>query len=70
MSFEKSISFFTIDQLRKGSYLNERYKVLRVIGMGSYGIVYLCKDLKTKENTVVKQLRPSKRRNKKEIEAV
>ena len=36
--------------------------------MGSYGIVYLCKDLKTKENTVVKQLRPSKRRNKKEIE--
>ena len=36
--------------------------------MGSYGIVYLCKDLKTNENTVVKQLRPSKRRNKKEIE--
>ena len=36
--------------------------------MGSYGIVYLCKDLKTNENRVVKQLRPSKRRNKKEIE--
>ena len=35
--------------------------------MGSYGLVYLCKDLKTNEHTVVKQLRPSKRRNKKEI---
>ena len=68
MSFEKSINFFTIGQLKTGIVLNERYKVLRVIGMGSYGIVYLCEDLKTKENTVVKQLRPSKRRNKKEIE--
>ena len=36
--------------------------------MGSYGIVYLCKEVESKENIVVKQLRPSKRRNKKEIE--
>ena len=36
--------------------------------MGSYGIVYLCKGVESKENIVVKQLRPSKRRNKKEIE--
>ncbi|WP_318636123.1 protein kinase domain-containing protein [Bacillus aerolatus] len=48
--------------------MNDRYEVLSVIGTGSYGIVYLCKDVKTKENRVVKQLRPSKRRNKKEVE--
>lgn len=43
------------------------YSVLRVIGTGSYGIIYLVKDLKTKENKVVKQLRPSKRRYSKEV---
>jgi serine/threonine protein kinase, bacterial len=63
----KIYQFFYDRSIKAGIVLNERYKVLRVIGMGSYGIVYLCKDLKTKENTVVKQLRPSKRRNKKEI---
>ncbi|WP_338448368.1 protein kinase [Niallia oryzisoli] len=46
--------------------MKNRYEVLRVIGMGSYGIVYLCRDLNTNENRVVKQLRPSKRR--KEVE--
>ena len=63
----KIYQFFYDRPIKEGIVLNERYKVLRVIGMGSYGIVYLCKDLKTNENTVVKQLRPSKRRNKKEI---
>ncbi|WP_256243547.1 protein kinase [Bacillus sp. V3B] len=48
--------------------MNDCYEVLSVIGTGSYGIVYLCKDLNTNENRVVKQLRPSKRRNKKEVE--
>ena len=63
----KIYQFFYDKPIKEGIVLNERYKVLRVIGMGSYGIVYLCKDLKTNEHTVVKQLRPSKRRNKKEI---
>ncbi|WP_244886889.1 protein kinase domain-containing protein, partial [Domibacillus aminovorans] len=48
--------------------MNDQYEVLSVIGTGSYGMVYLCKDLKTKENRVIKQLRPSKRRNQKEVE--
>ena len=64
----KIYQFFYDRPIKEGIVLNDRYKVLRVIGMGSYGIVYLCKDIDTKENTVVKQLRPSKRRNKKEIE--
>lgn len=48
--------------------MNDRYQVLRFLGAGSYGIVYLCKDLITKENRVIKQLRPSKQRYKKEAE--
>ena len=63
----KIYQFFYDKPIKEGIVLNEHYKVIRVIGMGSYGIVYLCEDLKTNEHTVVKQLRPSKRRNKKEI---
>ncbi|OCA86133.1 protein kinase [Bacillus sp. FJAT-27225] len=52
---------------KKGTVLNEQYEVLNVIGAGSYGIVYLCEDTKTNKTIVVKQLRPSKRRNKQEV---
>ncbi len=67
-SFRKIYQFFVDIPIKKGTVLNNRYEVLSVIGTGSYGIVYLCKDLKSKENRVVKQLRPSKRRNKKEVD--
>ncbi|TKH09420.1 serine/threonine-protein kinase, partial [Peribacillus simplex] len=53
--------------LKKGVVLNYRYEVKAVIGTGSYGIIYLCNDLKRKENIVIKQLRKSKRRSKKEL---
>ncbi|OAH58715.1 protein kinase [Domibacillus aminovorans] len=64
----KVYQFFVDIPIKEGTVLNDRYEVLSVIGTGSYGIVYLCKDLKSQENKVVKQLRPSKRRNKKEVE--
>jgi serine/threonine protein kinase, bacterial len=67
-AIRKLYQFFVDKPIIKGAVLNDCYEVLRVIGTGSYGIVYLCKDLKTKENRVVKQLRPSKHRNKKEVE--
>jgi serine/threonine-protein kinase len=66
-SIRKIYQFFVDIPIKEGTVLNERYEVLNVIGTGSYGIVYLCKDLKSQENRVVKQLRPSKRRNKKEV---
>ena len=66
-SIKKVYQFFVDIPLKKGTVLNERYEVLNVIGTGSYGIVYLCNDLKSQENKVIKQLRPSKRRNKKEV---
>ncbi|MGP4041134.1 protein kinase domain-containing protein [Gracilibacillus sp. D59] len=42
--------------------LANRYKVEKVLGEGSYGIVYLCWDLNTSGKCVVKQMRKSKRK--------
>ncbi len=67
-SIRKIYQFFVDIPIQEGTTLHERYKVLNVIGSGSYGIVYLCKDLKSQEKRVVKQLRPSKHRHKKEVE--
>ncbi|WP_018393661.1 MULTISPECIES: protein kinase [Bacillaceae] len=67
-SIRKIYQFFIDIPMKEGTVLNDQYEVLSVIGTGSYGMVYLCKDLKTKENRVIKQLRPSKRRNQKEVE--
>lgn len=65
-AIRKFYQLFVDKPIKKGVVLEDRYEVLSVIGTGSYGIVYLCRDLKTNENKVVKQLRPSKRR--KEVE--
>lgn len=66
-SFRKIYQFLADIPLKKGVVLNYRYEVKAVIGTGSYGIIYLCNDLKMNENIVIKQLRKSKRRSKKEL---
>lgn len=66
-SIRKIYQFFVDVPIKKGTVLNDRYEVLGVIGTGSYGIFYSCKDLKTNEIRGVKQLRPSKHHNKKEV---
>jgi serine/threonine protein kinase, bacterial len=66
-AIRKVYQLFVDKPIKKGAVLNDRYEVLKVIGTGSYGIVYLCRDLKTNENKVVKQLRPSKRRKEVEL---
>jgi serine/threonine protein kinase, bacterial len=63
----KTRQFFVDWPIREGTVLHGRYEVSDVIGTGSYGIVYLCTDLHVSKKTVVKQLRPSKRHNKKEV---
>ncbi|MBZ5753441.1 protein kinase [Metabacillus sp. DBTR6] len=65
-AIRKFYQFFVDKPIKKGVVLKDRYEILSVIGTGSYGIVYLCRYLKTNENKVIKQLRPSKRR--KEVE--
>lgn len=66
-SIRKAYQFFVDIPLKAGTVLNQQYEVLNVIGTGSYGILYRCKDLKTNDYKVVKQLRLSKQRSKKEI---
>ncbi|WP_453992045.1 serine/threonine protein kinase [Bacillus nitroreducens] len=64
----RKIHQFLIDKpISEGEMLNQRYQVLDMIGAGSYGMVYLCHDLNDQVNKVLKQLRPSKRKSKKEI---
>lgn len=67
-TIRKIYQFFIDRPFKNGTILNDYYEISKVIGTGSYGIVYLCEDLKMKEKRVVKQLRPSKRRFKKEVE--
>ncbi len=55
--------FFIDRPYKPQSLIANQYEVKRVIGMGSYGITYLCKNKKTRERCVVKQIRPSKLRN-------
>ncbi|TCP20642.1 serine/threonine-protein kinase [Scopulibacillus darangshiensis] len=40
----------------------DRYEVKERIGAGSYGLIYLCRDLKTNNDCVMKQMRPSRRK--------
>ena len=47
---------------RVGKRIANRYLVEQVLGMGSYGISYLCRDDHTGKTCVLKQVRPSKRR--------
>jgi serine/threonine-protein kinase len=51
--------------LAEGTVLAGRYVIERVLGMGSYGITYLCRDEHLKLRCVVKQVRPSKLGSKK-----
>lgn len=46
--------------LRTGVKLQGRYKIIRFLGAGSYGLAYLSKDGQTGKQVVVKQSLPSK----------
>ncbi|WP_042147348.1 protein kinase [Paucisalibacillus sp. EB02] len=67
-SFRKIHQFFVDKSINNGVILHQRYRVVDLLGAGSYGMVYRCNDIHSKECKVVKQLRPSKRKNKKEIQ--
>ncbi|MFN0222023.1 serine/threonine protein kinase [Paenibacillus sp. KR2-11] len=48
--------------LREGRRLGGRYDIERFLGMGSYGLTYLCRDTEASgAEVVVKQAKPSKR---------
>ena len=40
----KIIQFFVDKPLKKDAVLNKRYQINRILGLGSFGIVYKCED--------------------------
>jgi serine/threonine-protein kinase len=53
--------------LRDGIMLAGKYRIVRFLGMGSYGLTYVCHDVRTGEELVVKQAKPSKGRLGREL---
>lgn len=46
--------------LQPGKLWNRRYRIERLLGMGSYGQAYICVDLETNEPVLLKRNKPSK----------
>ncbi|MCT2537685.1 protein kinase [Aquibacillus koreensis] len=49
---------------KKGTFINERYQVNDLLGVGSYGISYLCEQVEEGKVCVVKQMTRSKRKKR------
>ncbi|MGD2432551.1 serine/threonine protein kinase [Bacillus velezensis] len=52
--------------LQNGVTLHHQYRIEECLGMGGYGLVYLCTDILTQTPYVLKQLRPTKAKKEKE----
>ncbi|PON00283.1 serine/threonine protein kinase [Bacillus halotolerans] len=52
--------------LKNGVILNNQYKIEECLGMGGYGLVYVCTDVHMQTPYVLKQLRPTKAKKQKE----
>lgn len=59
----KLVTEFALDRpIKKGSIINNRYKILDVVGLGGYGITYRVYDQDLQDVCALKQLRPSRSR--------
>ncbi|WP_394547899.1 serine/threonine protein kinase [Priestia aryabhattai] len=47
---------------KKGTVICERYEIINILGMGSYGITYVASDIVQQKEIVIKQLRKTKQR--------
>ncbi|HEU4965819.1 MAG TPA: serine/threonine-protein kinase [Bacilli bacterium] len=54
-------SWFIDRPLRTGRVIAGRYRIEQVLGIGAYGVSYLCRDLDTEHDLVLKQVKPSRR---------
>ncbi|MDU0200519.1 MULTISPECIES: serine/threonine protein kinase [Paenibacillus] len=61
LAYVKKVYAAWIDYpLQDGTLLQAQYRILRFLGMGSYGLTYLCQDIRTGAELVIKQAKPSK----------
>ena len=62
MYLVQSLKSIVLDRpFKQGAFIADRYEIIRVLGMGSYGISYLAKDCRQNKECVVKQMKPSRR---------
>lgn len=47
---------------KNGTVIDDRYEIMNVLGMGSYGITYLTYDRKKNMECVLKQMKPSRKK--------
>lgn len=63
MFLVQSLKSVILDRpLKQGALLADRYEIIRILGMGSYGISYLAKDRRQNKECVVKQMKPSRKK--------
>lgn len=61
-SWQRLIGLFTDRPGRQGTIIGDRYVIRELLGMGSYGLTYLCVDQQTGREVALKESKPSKRR--------
>ena len=61
-SWQRLLGLFTDRPGRQGTTIGERYVIRELLGMGSYGLTYLCVDQQTGREVALKESKPSKGR--------
>ncbi|SEL19841.1 protein kinase [Paenibacillus sp. OK003] len=59
-SWQKLLGLWTDRPRRKGTKIAGRYTIYDLLGMGSYGLTYLCTDEQTGMDVALKESKPSK----------
>ncbi|WP_400246742.1 serine/threonine protein kinase [Niallia sp. JL1B1071] len=62
------VTRFIFDKPQKNGTVLNRYTLKKCLGVGAYGMIYLCTDNRSGKKYVVKQLRPSKGKKQREWE--
>ncbi|WP_063566202.1 protein kinase [Paenibacillus sp. O199] len=61
-SWQRLLGLWTDRPRRKGTKIAGRYTIYDLLGMGSYGLTYLCTDEQTGKDVALKESKPSKGR--------
>ncbi len=61
-SWQRLLGLFTDRPGRQGTIIGDRYVIRDLLGMGSYGLTYLCVDQHTGREVALKESKPSKGR--------
>lgn len=61
-SWQRLVGLWTDRPRREGSLISGRYRIQELLGMGSYGLTYLCIDELNGEEVALKESKPSKGR--------